>query len=215
MWLVLLNMLLVFVLSCILLINIDYRMNDVLETYINIEAKRIVSHVVNKSLKEVDVLKIGEYLDIGDDGITYNVVNINNFKNELTSKIQKNFSAIEHGDFSDYPLFFNYDKKKYRHIQHGYLCEVNFNSIRKSILFSNVGPNIPIRLIFTGDISVDVDVKVKEYGINNAMIELYAIVVVSNQVTMPFSSKNQNIKLREPLTIDIVKGIVPNYYSVP
>ena len=61
-------------------------------------------------------------------------------------------------------------RRKYPFFKSGYLCEVNFNSLRNSALFGNVGPSIPIKLSFMGYTHSDVIVHVKEYGINNKKV---------------------------------------------
>ena len=94
----------------------------------------------------------------------------------------------------------------------GYLCEVSFYSTRGSTVFANIGPFIPIRLSFIGDVNVNLDLKTREYGINNVVVELDAIVEVNNKVTMPISSKNHIIKVREPISINIIKGEIPENY---
>ena len=53
----------------------------------------------------------------------------------------------------------------------------------------------------------------KEYGINNVIVETYLVVTIKEQVIMPLSSKRKNIVIKEPLTIDIIQGSIPNYYN--
>ena len=79
-------------------------------------------------------------------------------------------------------------------------------------MFSNIGPTIPIKLSFIGNTSVNIDIKTRDYGINNVIIEIYAIVDVSNQISLPISTKKFDYKIKEPIIIDVVKGDVPNYY---
>ena len=62
-------------------------------------------------------------------------------------------------------------------------------------------------------VKTDVDVKVKEYGINNVMVEIYLIVKVREVVSMPITSDSREIVVREPISIDIVRGNIPNYYG--
>jgi len=120
---------------------------------------------------------------------------------------------MEHGNFDDYPEYIKYDKKKYKYIRNGYLCEINVNSLNNIPLLSNVGPNIPVKLSFLGDIKVDLDTKIKDYGINNVIVQLYVVVNVNNQVSMPMNSRIHKLKVQELISVDIIKGSIPNYYS--
>ena len=70
----------VIILSIILIISIDKRLNTILYNYIDVEAKRVVTHVISKSIKEVDDIEINDYLTYSDDNIKYNMSSINSFK---------------------------------------------------------------------------------------------------------------------------------------
>ena len=53
----------------------------------------------------------------------------------------------------------------------------------------------------------------KNYGINNIVIEVNVLVEITEQITMPRSSKSATIKIEAPLILKIVQGIVPEYYE--
>ncbi len=187
--------------------------NKILSNYINIESKRIVTHIVNKSINDLNKIQINDFLIKSKDKMSYNMNEINKYKRMLTNRLQTNFSEIEQGNYSNYPLYSNYNKKKYKNIKTGYLCEVNFNLTRKSTLFANVGPSIPIKLSYIGDTIVNIDIEEKEYGINNVIVKIFAVVEVTNQVSMPISSKKTILKVKVPISINIINGQIPNYYS--
>ena len=39
-----------------------------------------------------------------------------------------------------------------------------------------------------------------------------AIIEVVNEISLPITTGKIKIKVKEPITMDIVKGVVPNYY---
>ena len=80
-------------------------------------------------------------------------------------------------------------------------------------MFANVGPSIPIKLSYIGDTIVNIDIEEKEYGINNVIVKIFAVVEVTNQVSMPISSKKTILKVKVPISINIINGQIPNYYS--
>ena len=206
------NFLLVLIISTIFLFIINYRLKKTLNNYISIEAERITSYVVNQSIKDVNISS-RDYIYLDNNNYSYNLVVINDYKDRLSKKIQDYFSYIEKGDYSKYPSFVQqYDRNRYNSVKKGYLCEISFNSIMNSALFSNVGPTIPVKITFIGATNVNIDIKTKEYGINNVIVEMDAIIDVVNEISLPISTKKIKIKVREPITMDIVKGVVPNYY---
>lgn len=77
---------------------------------------------------------------------------------------------------------------------------------------ANIGPTIPIRLLFTSQVDSDIDISVEEYGINNVVLKLYLVVTLKEQINMPISSKRKDIIIKTPLSINIIKGKVPSYY---
>lgn len=206
------NLLFVFIISFIFIITINYRLKNTLNNYISIESERITSHVVNQAIRDINISS-DDYIYLNDDNYSYNLAVINEYKDRLSKKIQEYFSYIENGDYSKYPSFVQqYNRNKYQNVRKGYLCEVSFNSIMNSVLFSNVGPTIPIKITFVGTTNVNIDIKTKEYGINNAIIEMDAIIDVVNEISLPITTKKIKVKIKEPITMDIVKGVVPDYY---
>lgn len=207
------SFLLVFIMSFIFLLIINYRLKTTLKRYIDIEVERITSHVVNQSIKDINISS-SDYMYLNDDSnYSYNFSVLNEYKDRLSKKIQEYFSYIEKGDYSKYSSYVQqYDTQKYKNVKKGYLCEISFNSIMNSVLFSNVGPTIPVKITFIGTTNVNIDIKTKEYGINNVIVETYAIIDIVNEISLPITTKKVTVKVKEPITVDIVKGVVPNYY---
>lgn len=207
------SFLLVFIMSFIFLLIINYRLKTTLKRYIDIEVERITSHVVNQSIKDINISS-SDYIYLNDDSnYSYNFSVLNEYKDRLSKRIQEYFSYIENGDYSKYPSYVQqYDTQKYKNVKKGYLCEISFNSIMNSVLFSNVGPTIPVKITFIGTTNVNIDIKTKEYGINNVIVETYAIIDIVNEISLPITTKKVTVKVKEPITVDIVKGVVPNYY---
>ena len=54
---------------------------------------------------------------------------------------------------------------------------------------------------------------VKNYGINNVMIEISIQIDVEERILLPFHSKKIAVSSEIPLAIKIIEGQVPNYYS--
>lgn len=210
--LLIINLSIVIVLSFVFMVVIDYRLKHSLDNYISIESERVASHVINQSIKDLNYSP-KYYLSSEDERLSYDFNSINKYKDTLTKRIQYYFSLIENGNYSKYPLYtVNYNRNKYENVRKGYLCEMSINSLFDSVIFANVGPTIPIKLSFVGEININIEIKTKEYGINNVIVEIYAIVDVTNKISMPIGKKKTSIRVKEPITVDIVKGTIPNYY---
>ena len=136
---------------------------------------------------------------------------INKLTNDISVKIQRILNDIDASNISDY--YTNNNSNIYKHIRNGIVCELSLGSIRSSLLFANIGPTIPIKLVFLSQNNVDIDFETAEYGINNIIVKMYLKVTLHEQITMPISSKRKEIVVKEPLTVHIIKGEIPYLFD--
>jgi len=213
-------MILVAITSFFLIVLIDRRINVILKQYINIEVERLTNNIVSDVVGQVIVdSKYSDYLTISRnrdgtiENISYNTHNINVLTNKVSEIVQEKLFLLEDGDLKDFYLPDKFKRGQFKHIKNGILCEISLGSIRGSTLFANVGPNVPIRLTFIGQVNTEIDLHVQEYGINNVLIEIDIIVKVRELASMPLTSEEKEIEIRQPLSIDIIKGEIPSYYN--
>ena len=98
-------------------------------------------------------------------------------------------------------------------LKNGIIYEVPIGVVFGNSFLSNVGPKIPVRIKYSGNVGLDVKTKVKEYGINSALIEVYIYVEVTQRTILPFQSKDIKLTSQIPVIMKVVKGEVPNYIS--
>ena len=205
------------IMAFLLLWLIDKRMYIILDQYIDFEVERLTNNIINKEINEKITEKDLRDLFIIEEKeearISYNTKKLNNIKNEITTYIQDVLINLDDGKVDNYFIPNRIKTGRFKKIKNGIICDVSIGSLRGSTIFANIGPSIPMKLIFTGQIKSDINIKVKEYGINNAMIEIDLIMEIQEQVSMPVTSKKKTIKIKSPLTIDIVKGKIPSYYG--
>ncbi|MBR5370372.1 MAG: hypothetical protein IK137_03625 [Bacilli bacterium] len=143
----------------------------------------------------------------------YNSSKLNELEDIIDKRIQKELINIDDGELDDSFIPNRIKNGRFRKIKNGILCDISIGSIRGSTLFANVGPTIPIKLLFSSGLNSNIDIDVSEYGINNAIVKIYFNASVSEQITMPISSKKKKISIRKIIAIDIIKGEIPNYYA--
>ena len=81
------------------------------------------------------------------------------------------------------------------------------------VFVANLGPVIPLRMSFLGQVSSHLKTKVTSYGINNLLLEVYVEVEIKEKISLPKSSDIVAIKVEAPLSIKVISGVVPNYYG--
>ena len=76
-----------------------------------------------------------------------------------------------------------------------------------------MGPKIPVKVKYSGNVGLDVKTKVSEYGLNSALIEVYVYVEVTQRTIIPFQSKDIKLTSEIPIIMKVVKGKIPSYIS--
>ena len=150
---------------------------------------------------------------LSSDGDNYNTTKINEVENKLDVRIQHELINIDDGKIDDYFVPQRVRTGRFKKIKNGILCDISIGSIRGSTLFANVGPTIPIKLLFSSGINSNISVETSEYGINNVIIKVYFTVDINEQINMPVSSKRKKISIKKISAMDIIRGEIPDYYT--
>ena len=78
---------------------------------------------------------------------------------------------------------------------------------------ANLGPKIPVKIYYEDSLVTGLKTKVSNYGINNALLEIYLNVTLSENVYIPFSKKKLNTNFKILLSSLVVEGTVPDLYN--
>lgn len=207
------------VLVIILLFNlIDKKVTPVILDYAEIEVKKIASVVINSAInkevsKSIDLDKlfiISKDSDGEINTIDFNPIEVNRILVNISELIQNNLKKLEDGEVSylDLPSssYLSSDLSK------GIVFEIPSGVVFDNAFFNNLGPKIPVRLNLIGDIISEITTNVKNYGINNALIEIRVNLKLTEQVILPIATNKIEIEVSVPLALKIIQGTVPNYY---
>ena len=85
--------------------------------------------------------------------------------------------------------------------------------IYNNVLLDNLGFRIPCKINFISDIDIGFKTKVKDYGVNNLLIELYLVVYIKNYIMSPSTYKEFGEKYEILVASKIVLGRIPMYYN--
>lgn len=145
--------------------------------------------------------------------VRYDTKKLNQFTIELTSLLTKDLDLLVKGNFEDLDLDIGrISSNSYLKVDEGILFMISLGSVTGNSLLANIGPKIPLNLSVIGNVQTDVHSKVTNYGLNNAMIEIFVDIQMQMVIQMPFLSKKVKIKKSIPLTMEMVQGEIPNYY---
>ena len=145
--------------------------------------------------------------------IDFNTKKINIILKEINHNILTKIQKLEMGEIKDLQVSNIFKEGKYKKIKRGVLCELPLNVLKNNITLSNIGPTIPIKLSFSGNVKTKTKTTTKNYGINNIVVEVIVVVEINEQITMPTSSKETTLTIEAPLVLKIIQGKVPEYYE--
>ena len=76
-----------------------------------------------------------------------------------------------------------------------------------------IGPKIPFKLDIITNSDNSVYTNIRDYGINNSIIEVILKINLNIQIILPFTSKEMQIVKEIPIDTKIIQGKVPTYYG--
>lgn len=201
---------------------INYCSNKVLPVIMKeakIDARKMAILVIKNSLNDevLSTLEDEMYnLNKNNNGeiqtIDFNPIIVNKFLTKTTNVVSENLKNLEKGKIEDISFidFEDYDSKK---LKNGVISEIPMGIISNNIFLSNLGPKIPVKINLIGNVVSNIETKVSNYGINNALVEIYVKVEVEEEVIIPFQTKTIKIVNNIPVAIKIINGNVPEYYG--
>lgn len=218
-------LILVFIMIIISLYNILKYINKLISpkliSYAETELKKISNVIINKAVTKHAVTDMSvENLFIitknsNDEILTidFNTVTINKVLTQTSNNIQLSLKKLEDG-IIDYELIdSNLILPKENQGNNGVILEIPSGIIFNNFLLNNLGPKIPVRLKLIGNIQTNISTKVTNYGINNALIEVYLDIEITERVILPMATKEIKVETSTPIAMKIMKGTVPNFYS--
>ena len=146
--------------------------------------------------------------------IDFNSITVNKLLTTITSSVELNLKYLEEGrvDLLNVPdsVLVSYDKKD---LKKGIIYKIPSGAVFNNTILSNIGPKVPVRLNLVGSITSNIKAKTTNYGINNALIEVYVDIKVTLEVILPYTKRKTSVESSIPIALKMIQGSVPSYYS--
>jgi sporulation protein YunB len=216
-----LSFIIVLILIMITFLYINKKVSPVLINYAETEMKKLSNLIINRAISKqmteelnFDNLFLIDKNSAGEiNTIDFNPVVVNKVLSTCTATVQLNLKYIEQGrlDLIDIPdaLLTEY---KNDNLKQGVIYQLPSGVIFGNSLLANLGPKIPVRLNLVGDIESNIHTKITDYGINNALVEVFVTIKVNEQVILPFISKTIGVSTDIPVAIKLISGKIPDSY---
>ncbi|TDL33131.1 sporulation protein YunB [Jeotgalibacillus sp. S-D1] len=192
-------------------------------SYAEFQTKKIGALVINKAVnKEIaNVMDINEIIEnVPTDSAEmvttqFNTEIINRVQVETTELVQEHLRAIERGDLSVLRSLTELDiDLEESEDMEGIVYTVPLGQATGNALLGNLGPRIPVRFQAVGSVMSNVKSNIREFGINNAFVEVSIHITVNVQIIVPFATKVTTIEQDIPVAMGLIRGQVPEIYNV-
>lgn len=199
------------ILATFLLKYINKEISPKLINYASLEIKKLSNLIITESIneEEFEKLNVDDIYKITKNNnneiltVDINTVILNKMIKKTTENIQERLKKLEKGEVDE-----NNQENK-----NGVVLKIPLGEIYNNFLLADLGPKIPVKLKIIGNIETKINTNVKNYGINSSLIELSLDITVKEKVILPISTNEIRVNQTFPLTIKMIEGKIPNYYS--
>ena len=167
-----------------------------------------LSNKINYDLFKGDNLKDIIVINKNSDGeilyVSYDMDKSYKVLDLVTKELENNINDLENGNVGN--------TQNISGGKNGILLKLPM-FIGNNAIISNLGPKIYVPINFVGSILTNLKTKITDYGINNALVEIYVTVKLSTNIISPTSSKEMVIDYDVLIASVVVNGRVPSIYG--
>ena len=214
--LILLTIILVSFLTIFLFTKFSKNINNNLNNIITSELNRLTYNIVNNNITK-NLLNKDELNDIliinknANDEILYvdfNLQNAYQLLDNITNNLNKSLKSIEDGSIN-----IAYYDNTLSHKTNSLVLSIPIGSTLNNVYLANLGPKIPVKINFIGNILTNLETKVTNYGLNNALVEVFITLKFDNEILTPFNTKTITLNYNTIISSMMIEGEVPSFYN--
>lgn len=163
---------------------------------------------LDSSGKYEDFLQIKENEQGEISSVDYNMVEIYSLASELTAYLQESLKKAYQQKTIPYT-----NQTLNSKVTDGIILDIPLGIISNSPFLANLGPKIPVTIRFINSVFSNVKTRLTNYGINNAMIEVYLNVTISYEVILPVTKETKEKNYELLIDSKLIQGKVPEWYN--
>ena len=127
---------------------------------------------------------------------------------EITVRLEDNINKLENGKIKlDY-----YNSYLNEGIE-GLVLNIPMGVASEYIYLNNLGPKIPVKINFVGTLLTNLKTKITNYGLNNALVEVYAYIQISEEIITPVEFRELTTEYDVLIASKMINGRVPSFYG--
>lgn len=199
--------------------SVNKSLTPVFVDYAEVQTEKIAAHVISKAInsRSEGVVDAGSVIEnIVDEtsgelvGVNFNTEKINRKMAEIHTLVESHLEQAEAGNLDMLPMQDNiqYDPQEMES-NGGVVFFVPVGQATNIPLLGNLGPKIPIRFHVIGDVHATIETDIREFGINNAYVEVNVLLTVNVQIVVPLATQKSVVEQKIPVAIGIIPGPIP------
>lgn len=108
---------------------------------------------------------------------------------------------------------YNFNDDYLLHSSKGLILKMPLFNFSSNALISNFGPDIYLKIKFNDTILTNLKTKITNYGLNNALVEIYIPLEITYELLTPITSNKSKINYDVLIASKIINGRVPYLYG--
>ena len=97
--------------------------------------------------------------------------------------------------------------------EYGLILELPMFIASDSALLANLGPKIYLKVNFIGSLLTNIKSQIVDYGMNNALVELYVTIKINEELISPVTKSTHEIEYDVLIASKVINGRVPTFYG--
>lgn len=123
----------------------------------------------------------------------------------VVGEIRKNIRKFQETDYK----YYNMEALSY--INNGIVIMIPMGAITGQNLIVNLGPKIPVKMSLLENVKGSIKTEVKDYGINNSLINVYLKIEIEQNIEMPSATNSFYNQYEMLISSKLIHGTVPNF----
>lgn len=184
---------------------------DVAEMKLQKFTKSFLSNNIGYDILNDEIIKDILVINKNNDGeilyVDYNLDQAYLVLDIVTKKLDSLINDLENGQVE------NLDDANIENSKYGLIMKIPMFIASDYALMANMGPTIYLKINFTGSILTNIKSKITNYGMNNALVELYVTIKINEELMAPVVNKTLNIEYDVLIASQVINGRIPEYYG--
>lgn len=184
---------------------------EVAESRIKRFTESFLSNNIGYDILSGDVIDDILVIYLNDDNeilyVDYNLEQAYLALNTVTEELNELLVDLENGQIS------NNTDNSIENTKYGLVLKVPMFIASDSALLANLGPNVYLKVNFVGSLLTNIRSQIVDYGMNNALVELYVTIKITEELLSPVTKNTIEIEYDVLIASKVINGRVPTFYG--